>query len=446
MIIRFIVSNLFSFGKEQEFSMLPNRRYQTLLQHMHHHADSDFDVLKIASLYGANGAGKSNMIKSIKALREMVISEDVNLHTFRHKFLSDDTSQVLALEFFSGDTPYVYAVETLKDYVVEETLYISGLGKKPDQLVFSRKVNGDKTCFQFSDEFESDPEGKVLKSVIEQNLSKPNKLSLKMLSELKRKGFEPIKECYSWFKDKLVVLSPNSKPVGLAMDIDRNEDFNTFANNLLCTLSTGIDELFTLSKPVKEESLPSSLVEQMKKDFRSSPDVCISVKGKAGNDIVYTCDGENIYSLELKSKHSGDHGEKVDFDLGEESDGTLRLLDFLPMCNALLSTDQVYLVDEIERSIHPLLIKEMLRKLSVKSNINGQLIFTTHESNLLDQKIFRKDEIWFAEKRKDGSTDLYSLSDFKEHHSIDISKGYLTGRYGGIPFTGNLRDLNWEDK
>ena len=74
----------------------------------------------------------------------------------------------------------------------------------------------------------------------------------------------------------------------------------------------------------------------------------------------------------------------------------------------------------------------------------GQLILSTHESNLLDQNIFRPDEIWFAEKNKEGATELYALSEFKEHHTIDIRKGYLNGRYGGIPFLGNLKDLNWK--
>ena len=73
----------------------------------------------------------------------------------------------------------------------------------------------------------------------------------------------------------------------------------------------------------------------------------------------------------------------------------------------------------------------------------GQLIFTTHESNLLDQKIFRTDEIWFTEKDNNGSTDIYSLSDFKEHKTKDIQKGYLCGRYGSIPFLSNLQDLGW---
>ena len=131
------------------------------------------------------------------------------------------------------------------------------------------------------------------------------------------------------------------------------------------------------------------------------------------------------------------------FYLNEESDGTVRLLDYIPAFQDIVNHNKVYIVDEIERSIHPLLIKELIRKFSNDKDTQGQLIFSTHESNLLDQEIFRQDEIWFAEKDKNGCTDLYPLSEFKEHHTKDIRKGYLNGRYGGIPFLGNLQDLNW---
>jgi AAA15 family ATPase/GTPase len=120
-----------------------------------------------------------------------------------------------------------------------------------------------------------------------------------------------------------------------------------------------------------------------------------------------------------------------------------RLLDFIPAFKDLINTDKVFIIDEIERSVHPLLIKELVRKYSEDANTRGKLIFTTHESNLLDQDIFRQVEIWFAEKTPSGSTELYSLSDFKEHNTIDILKGYLNGRYGSIPFLGKLIDLNW---
>ena len=79
-----------------------------------------------------------------------------------------------------------------------------------------------------------------------------------------------------------------------------------------------------------------------------------------------------------------------------------------------------------------------------EQNTKGQLIFTTHEANLLDINIFRQDEIWFAEKNKAGNTQLYSLSDFKPRYDLDIRKGYLKGRFGAIPFIADLKNLNWQ--
>jgi len=142
-------------------------------------------------------------------------------------------------------------------------------------------------------------------------------------------------------------------------------------------------------------------------------------------------------------KHLSDKNAFIEFYLNEESDGTNRLLDYIPAFQDMIFRNKVYIIDEMERSIHPLLIKELISKYSLDNNTKGQLIFTTHESNILDQEILRQDEIWFIEKDKKGRSDMYPLSEFKEHHTKDIKKGYLNGRYGAIPFLGNLKDLNW---
>ena len=166
-----------------------------------------------------------------------------------------------------------------------------------------------------------------------------------------------------------------------------------------------------------------------------------SIRGR--DQIVVVKEGDDVFVKQLKLTHYDNTGASTDFEIDDESDGTSRLLDFIPAFRDILTTNKVILVDEIERSIHPLLIKELIRKFSEDKKSKGQLIFTTHESNLLDQDIFRQDEIWFVEKSPKGNTDLYSLSDYKEHNTIDIRKGYLNGRYGSIPFLGNLADLNW---
>ena len=112
----------------------------------------------------------------------------------------------------------------------------------------------------------------------------------------------------------------------------------------------------------------------------------------------------------------------------------------------MIKENHVYVIDEIERSIHPIIIKELITLISKNEEINSQIIFSTHESCLLDQEILRTDEIWFAQKDNGGATKLYSLSDYNVHKTANIENGYLNGRYGGIPFLSNLSDIHWNDE
>ncbi len=164
------------------------------------------------------------------------------------------------------------------------------------------------------------------------------------------------------------------------------------------------------------------------KDVEDSPKKMIGLRSRRGDELIFVKEDNKIWVKTLKVEHFCKRDQSVLFGLDEESDGTVRLLDFVPAFKNVISIEKVFIIDEIERSIHPLLIKEFVQKFSFDPNSkSGQLIFTTHESNLLDQEIFRQDEIWFAEKDFNGSTDLYSLSDFKEHKTIDIEKDYLNG-------------------
>ena len=126
-------------------------------------------------------------------------------------------------------------------------------------------------------------------------------------------------------------------------------------------------------------------------------------------------------------------------DIDDQSDGTIRILNLIPAIYDIIENEKLICIDEIENSIHPALITALISFFS-NSASKGQLIFTTHETELLDQqKLMRPDEVWFTEKHQ-GSTKIYSLNDFKEHNTINIKNGYLEGRYGGIPFIGNLKD------
>ena len=144
-----------------------------------------------------------------------------------------------------------------------------------------------------------------------------------------------------------------------------------------------------------------------------------------------------------RTNHTDIDNNVVPFNFGIESDGTQRLVDYVPMLNGVMRGGKVFVIDEIERSIHPAVVKELVRLLSNDSWMDGQIVFTTHETCLLNQDILRTDEIWFAQKDKSGSTDLYSLSDYNVHATANVENGYLNGRYGAIPFLDDLKTLHW---
>ncbi len=429
--------------------MIPSPRYTRLDNHKY--TKNGFSLLKMAAVYGANSAGKSNLIKAISLLKSLVIKESIPV-SFSSKLFrfraTEKENAVMVVEFINNGIPFYYGVELNSNRIITEELYKSGLGKKKDVLIFERKTDSkNKTKLSFFKSFEENKEGKVLISVIEKNLSQPNKTMLKFLAGLKNPQLGDISSAYSWFSSKLNILTPDSKPIALTHLIDVDDDFHKYAEDILCAFNVGVCSMKAEKIPLKEyhniqnSTDLASIVEKIK----SNPKGLLTLRTRRGEEILLGEENGEPFVKKLTIQHKGENDTIRDFDLEEESDGTIRLLDFIPAFKELITHDVVYLIDEIERSIHPLLIKELLKKFSDDKNSLGQIIFTTHESNLLDQKIFRQDEIWFVEKNNEGKSDIYSLSDFKEHNTIDIRKGYLSGRYGSIPFLGNLENLNWHN-
>lgn len=450
MLVRFVVENLFSFGERKEFNTIPNNRLKTLCHHKYN--IDGFNILKTSSIYGANGSGKSNLVNSIKLFQQLILNEEIpfRIKDVQFKFNSNDDNkkQIFAIEFIQEDTAFYYGIELIGDCIATEELYLSGLGKNPDELIFERKTNNNKiTSIQFLADFENDEKSQLLKSILLEEFVKHNEPILKLISKRENKFLKNVKKAFRWFDDTLQIITPDARPTGLALRIDKDKKFKQYAEDTMCAFNLGITSLTTEKKDIKEffgEEDPSELKEFIKK-VDDSENGMIGLRSNNGNEIVLVKENDKVVVLNLKIGHTGQEGKSALFELEEESDGTVRLLDFIPAFQDLTTKNRVFIIDEIERSIHPLLIKEVVKKFSLDEKTKGQLIFTTHESNLLDQELFRQDEIWFAEKDSTGNTDLYSLSDFKEHKTIDIRKGYLNGRYGSIPFLANLKDLNWHD-
>lgn len=447
MLIRFAISNLFSFKEETEFNLLPSKVKR--LSH-HKYNKSGIEVLKLSALYGANGSGKSNLIRSISLLKMMIVRGVILNSLTSQKFKLSESSQTepieLGIEFFANNAIYYYSI-AINDGIINDEYFSTNDDKLEDKMIFHRKYENGKTSISFFKEFDEIKENLTLKKIIETDLIKPNQPLFSLLNSISNDAFIDIKVAYNWFEHGLTIIYPETKATGLVLEIESKKGFKEFANELMCSFNTGITNLKVDVKSVEEFFGKDNQkeVDEIKAELKNNPDKKIGLltNTATSEEVVVVNDSGKILAKRLLFEHKGDKSQNVEFRFDEESDGTRRLLEYLPAINSVIKDSPTFIIDEIERSIHPLIIKEIISKFSKDKSTKGQLIFSTHESNLLDQEIFRTDEIWFTEKSILGSTKLYSLSDFKEHNTIDIRKGYLNGRYGAIPFLGNLQDLNW---
>lgn len=447
MLIRFVVKNLFSFKELTEFNMLPGRYHK--LQH-HIEKCEDVSLLRLNVLYGANGAGKSNLINALSVLRDFLIDGEmpIDLITETFKFDNDSSNKdiYLGIEFVKDKIPYYYGLTVNQGIIIEEELQISGLGINEDKMLFLRTDSSSekKLEIEFSHEVQEDREASIFPAFLKNEMLERNKPVLFYMKNRHNEVFDPFKKALEWFEKNLELISPYSRPSGLVLQLERNKELLVFARETMKSFNTGILDIQINTIPIEDYFGQDNKeeVERIAADLRAKPEKMKFLRNRY-EEVVFMMEDNRTMAKRITFSHVEDDG-KVKFQFSEESDGTRRLMEYLPALFGAVNKCKTYFIDEIERSIHPLLIKELVSKFSHDKNTKGQLIFSTHESNLLDQDIFRQDEIWFAEKNKEGSTVLYPLSEFKEHHTINIRKGYLNGRYGGIPFLGNLKDLNWE--
>lgn len=449
MLIRILVSNLFSFDELTEFNMLPGR-YNRLQNHIFN--KGDIGLLKMNALYGANGAGKSNLIHALASLKDFLLKGEMPIELITQTFKFNKNSQnkdvFLGIEFIKDETPYYYGIRINRGIIVEEELQVSGLGKREDKTLFLRtdKKDQKKIEIKFSKEISEDPDPEValFPDFLQNEILERNKPVLFYMKNRQHKAFAIFRKAIEWFEKDLYLILPHYRSRGLFSLLENNKLFIQFAKDTMRSFNTGITDIQVEKIPIEDFFGKDNAAEAEK--------ITAKLRAKAGQssavrnnfeDVIFELSGNKAFAKRILFCHTEDAGN-ARFRLSEESDGTRRLLEYLPALFNAIKDCKTYFIDEIERSLHPVLIKELIRKFSLDPQTRGQLIFSTHESNLLDQEIFRPDEIWFVEKNKKGATQLYALSEFKEHHTIDIRKGYLNGRYGAIPFLSNLKDLNWE--
>jgi uncharacterized protein len=443
MIIRIVAKNIYSFKEKTEFNLFPNRSI-----HLSHHKinRNDISFLRLGAIYGANGVGKSNLIKTVGLLVHMVAGGKVLQGADDLKFKLCETNKSIpssiAIEFYAQGKIYYYTISFDGTGVLYERLAESCKKKKIN--IFERSFEDGHELINFREGYTDDPENKLFVDILSDDLIKRNALLLYFLHKNYAADFADTSVAYKWFTETLVVMKAGDNDRPMAYLLDKKPVLLEFANKFIKSVDIGITALTVKKNEIDaNDAKYSDLVAQLKED----PKAAAIFENKITDDVVtFVNEDGKIMAKRIISSHKNDKGEDVIFSFGSESDGIKRLVGFFPAIDGVVNDDHVYLIDEIERSIHPMIIKELISKLSADKKMKGQFIFTTNESSLLDQDILRTDEIWLTQKDSDGGTHLYSLSENNLHHKANIKNGYLNGRYGRIPFLSNLRDLHWDNE
>jgi AAA15 family ATPase/GTPase len=458
MIVSFSVSNFRSFSSEETLSLVASNRLSG--SHDDHAIpipDSKEKVLRAAVLYGANGAGKSNLFKALRYLKSVALEprkkgSGTGRQPFRFAGPQGQPSS-FDLQFITRDKVYRFGFKVDDERITEEWLFqVVGNRQKP---LYERTTEANGKVVIDAEGLRSTGEKVKALAVVGGPQNQSFLSTLHVTLDAWDFG-EELEQVLNWFRRGLNLIGPDESFGPLGHLLDQDSDFRSFAGAFLKSASTGVDHLEVLKKRISQDELLALLSNSapggigmslpMLKDFRDlaeDEDRSALVRLEDGKELLVEGKGENlVYQIGIQAAHEHEPGNVVRLELAEESDGTRRLLNLIPALHRLRTEEAVYVIDEIDRSLHPMLVREFLEFfLKAHDGGPGQIIVTTHESNLLDQDLLRRDEIWFCEKDQSGATKLYSLLDFKVRNDLEIRKHYLQGRFGAVPFLGNLDNL-----
>ena len=400
MLIRFNFKNFKSFKNENCLDM----EATSLKEHEYNVAKVyNGEYLKVSAIYGANASGKTNVLQAFDYMKKRIlVSDDSKKNSLIdeenvYSFMINNDPIALEVEILAKNNKiYKYGFELVKDNIISEWLYEKRVNKF--YSIFEREKNNVKNI--------RNNKITMLANIDERTLF------LNIYSKIDRNN-EDFSSVYDWFV--------NSTYLDLG-----NPNFERFINNRVSL------------KILSDENYKKELLKFIKtfdsgiEGIKTTPDSIEAVKSNNG-------------IIDIEVIHKGENGELKALPFYLESNGTRKMFHLFDFFMDALKNGMVLFVDELDAKLHPLLTRYIINLFhnSDTNKGNGQLIYSTHDTVNLNKETFRRDEIWFAEKDKDGISEIYALSDYileddknagkKVRNDATYNKDYLTGRYGAIP-------------
>jgi AAA15 family ATPase/GTPase len=409
VLLRFRFSNFRSFRAEQELSLIGGS-FTDLPDVVRHPAGLKEGVLPGAAIYGANASGKTNVIQAVRFMASAVSlshrgwSPDAPIP--RQPFMTDEESSLepseFEADFLLAGVRHRYGFRVNSQVVLEEWLYVYPKGKKQtwfhrkrgNPIVFSNKMPGENRVIE--------------------NLTRQNSLFLSAAAQNAHEALLPI---FTWLSGLLFVIGDRSQYSEHTARLCSKLDYRNEIARLVSVADLGIAEM-----SVEDTKFPDKTKEVI--------EAIVTILNLPKEKATWP---ETHQVIRLLHRFGN---TAVPFEMDQESDGTLAYLALLGPAVDAIQKGTPLLIDELDASLHPLLAIQLLRLFNTpSSNPKGaQLIFNTHDTNLLSSGVLRRDQIWFTEKGNDATSHLYALSDFKPRRQENLQNGYLQGRYGAIPF------------
>lgn len=416
MLIQVNVQNFKSFNELNSLNLIASNKLRKQKERLY---ESDtISLLKSTVIYGSNASGKSNFVKVLRFMKECVMNQEIPIESYnwycRNHEDNKEKISSFSVQLLLNEDCYEYGFDAILNTQTIKDEWIADLNKK--KILYQR--NND---------------GKPLNGL---NLGREDRMRMEIylddflhndkslfLTEMNRnKSFDKDSELsvyhriYNWFVKDLNVVLPDMPLTKFSYYYDESTLSNI--KKIVRSFDTGIEDIEI--KNMSEEQLQNKIgislykdvINELKKNVqKQGQELNLSMRSKKE---FFNITMNDNYDLEIKTL-CFKHGQSMlDFEFCEESDGTKRVFDFLDI---LLNKNQnsVYVIDEMERSLHPNLFNrliELLNEYQKQSNI--QVIFTTHESSIMKQDLFRRDQIWFIERNKDNDSRIYSLDTFNE--------------------------------
>jgi AAA15 family ATPase/GTPase len=421
MLVQFSVGNFLSF-KEKRTLNLEAKGISELKTNI---STFKFEkILRSAIIYGANSSGKSNLIKALERMREVVLTsvrlndtDELNYSPFLLSTETESQPTFFEIVFWHDSTRYRYGFEYSIKQIVNEWLF-AGKSETKEKPLFIRTEEGIGLDTKFK-------EGKGYESK-----ANNNRLFVSLVAQL---GGDISKKVLEFFNEYNVLS-------GL-----EHNDYTGFTMRMLQKNLNGCDESLQLYQKLK---LGFQDIKALESEFNPL-DISQHMPDKLKAKLIKEFTGKRGVTLKTVHNKFDKKGKIVDFVLLDkeknESEGTNKIIDLSGPIFDTLKLGKALIIDELDAKLHPLItmrIVELFNCPETNPN-NAQLIFATHDTNLLGEELFRRDQIWFTEKDEQEQTDLYSLYDFnlpdgsKVRSDSNLEKNYIRGRYGAIPFITN---------